>query len=99
MHIQKHVVKEVAQNLSGKHLEGEHGALRRGENYQRELKKTHYAIWQLVPFYHSTSTGLRAQFFWTPVDRHIFLLPGESANRSGLLPEREKDTLSLSCCN
>lgn len=88
-HIQKHVVKEEAQNLSQQLLEGDHGGLRIGVLPERTEKKN-YAIWRRIASYHSISKGLRARFFSVPVDGHIFLLPGESANRFGLVRGREK---------
>lgn len=91
MRIQKHI-KEVAQNLSEKLLEGV-------ANTAILTNTTQFAIWPRRASYHSTSTGLRAQLLWIPVDGHTFLLPGGSAIRSALVQEREKDTLGLSCCN
>lgn len=80
-HIQKHIVKEVAQNLSVKLLEGNHGALRTGVLLERTKKILHnLATFCLLPQHF---IEFRAQFL-IPADGHIFLLPGESANRFGL---------------
>lgn len=87
-HILKYVVKEVAQNLSEQLLEGDHGGLRIGVLPERMEKK--YAIWRRIASYYSISIGPRAHFFSIPVDGHIFLLPGESTNRFGLVRVREK---------
>lgn len=89
MHIQMHVVKEISQNLSEKLLE-------EVANTAILANSMQFEIWRRIASYHSTATGLKAQLFWIPVDGHIFLLPGGSAKRSGLVREMEKDPLGLS---
>lgn len=84
MCIEKHVVKEVAQNLSEKLPEGDSGASRAGVLPERTENHTMQFGGVLPP-----TTRLRAQFS-IPADSHIFLLPGESAKRFGLIEAREE---------